>query len=55
MPAGESPLVSPGVPQVPFVTGPFEPLLMEVIEFGQGPYPCGRLQRPRFPLMGSPL
>ena len=42
MPAGESPLISPGVPQVPFFMGPYEPLLVEVIIFGQGPFPCGR-------------
>ena len=42
MPAGESPLISPGVPQVPFVTSPYEPLLMEVVLFGQGPFPYGR-------------
>ncbi len=42
MPAGESPLMSPGIPQVSFVTGPYKPLLMEVVIFGQGPFPCGR-------------
>ena len=42
MPAGESSLISPGVHQVPFVTAPYEPLLMEVVLFGQGPFPYGR-------------
>ena len=42
MPAGESPLISPGVPQVPFVTVPYEPVFMEVVIFGQGLFHCGR-------------
>ena len=55
MPAGESPLVSPGIPQVPFVTGPYKPHWMEVTTFGEGPFACGRSQGPHFPLRVSPL
>ena len=42
MPAGESALISPGVPHVPFVVGPYEPLLVEAVIFGRVPFPCGR-------------
>ena len=55
MPAGESPLFSPGVPLVRFVTGTYKLLLLEVIPFGQGPFPLGRSQGPHFPLRVSPL
>ena len=51
MPAVESPLVIPGVPLVPFVTGPYEPLLLVVVIFGQGQFPCGR----SLPLEGSSI
>ena len=55
MAAGESPLFSPGVPLVRFVTGPYKLLLLEVIPFGQGPFPRGRSQGLHFPLRVNPL
>ena len=55
MPAVESPFVSPGVPQVPFVMGHYELPLMEVIILGPRPFFCGRSRGPHFPLRASPL